>query len=107
MRILMGTMSLIALAGCYNSETFQNDWVASTCEWYDHCDLLEVLDYTDTQDCMDEILSESVDGQTGDESCPDFDRSKAKECISELEAKSCDGGFNQPSSCLEACPEEL
>ena len=105
MRRIFGLFCLLFLAGCYNSETFQTDYVASTCEWYDRCDLLEVLDYADTQDCMDEILSETVDGQTGGESCPNFSRPEAKSCISELDARGCEDGFTQPSSCLSACPE--
>ena len=105
MRRTFGPLSLLFLAGCYNSETFQTDYVASTCDWYDRCELLEVLDYEDTQDCIDEILSETVDGLAGAQSCTNFSRSDAKDCISELDARGCEDGFTQPSSCLDACPE--
>ena len=105
MRSTIGLLSLLFLTACYNSETFQTDYVASTCDWYDRCELLEVLDYEDTQDCMDEILSETVDGLAGAQYCTDFSRPDAKECITQLDARGCEEGFTQPSACLDACPE--
>ena len=104
MRTLSGLVGLFFVAGCYTSETFQTDYVASTCDWYDRCDLLEILDYEDPQDCVDEILSETVDSENGGE-CANFSRPDARDCIDELEARGCEDGFTQPSSCLEACPE--
>jgi len=104
MRTLSGLFGLLLLAGCYNAETFQTDFVQSTCDWYDRCDLLEILDYEDTQDCVDELFSESVAAQEGD-TCPGFNRPEARSCIDELETRGCEDGFTQPSSCQEACTE--
>ena len=105
MRRLFGPICFLFAAGCYNSETFQTDYAASTCGLYDRCGLLSDLDYTDTQDCIDEILSESIDAQAVEESCLNFDRASAKACIDDLETRSCEDDFTQPSSCLAACPK--
>jgi len=95
--------SLGLLSGCYNQDTFTSDLAQATCEWWDRCDLLEVLAYEDVTDCVDETQSEAIDGQGEDGLCPDFDRGAAKDCVEEINARSCTGGFDTPSVCELAC----
>ncbi len=104
MRLPLSALVLGLLSACTSAETFQSEWAQSTCEWFERCDLFEVMGYDSTSDCADEQLSELIDSQEGEKACPDFNRSAANECVSEIEAKGCEGGFDQPSSCDEACP---
>ena len=103
MRLLTTVFSASLLSACYQAETFQSDWAESTCEWYSRCDLLEVMDYDDADDCAAEQLAARTDGQQSNDACEAFDPTAAKDCISTIEAKGCMDGFDQPSSCSEAC----
>jgi hypothetical protein len=103
MHLLNTLFAASLLTACYQAETFQADWAEQTCEWYSRCDLLEVMDYEDVEDCTAEQLSERVDDQQNGEVCESFDRGAAKDCIASIEAKGCEDGFDQPSTCSTAC----
>ena len=104
MRVLSTFFATSLLCACYQADSFQSDWSESTCEWYNRCDLLEVMDYDDPEDCAAEHLSARIDEQQSNEACPTFDRNAAKECIEAIDSKGCESGFDQPSSCELACP---
>jgi hypothetical protein len=99
-------MSLGLLTGCYNQDKFTTDFAQATCDWWDRCDLLEVLAYEDVPDCVDETESEAIDGQGEDGLCPGFNSSAAKDCIAAMNERGCEEGFDTPSVCEEACSEE-
>ena len=105
LRFATGVLSFCLLTGCYNEDKFTADHAQATCEWWDRCDLLEVLDYTDVDDCVAEVQSEAEDGQGTDGICPDFNSSAAKNCIQEVEDRGCEEGFDTPSVCADACTQ--
>jgi len=105
LRFATGMLSLCLVAGCYNEDKFTADNAQATCEWWDRCDLLDVLDYDDVVDCVTEVQSEAEDGQGKDGICPNFDSSAAKSCVKEIEERGCEDGFDTPSICADACTE--
>ena len=105
LRVATGILSFCLMTGCYNGDKFTADNAQATCEWWDRCDLLEVLDYAGVEDCVEEVQSEAEDGQSADGICPNFDSSAAKACIKEIEARGCEEGFDTPSICADACAD--
>lgn len=103
-RFLIAWLSFGCLSACYNQDNFTADLSEATCEWWDRCDLLEVLAYDDVTDCFNETESEAIAGQSDDGLCPTFDRGAAKACVSEVQNRNCEDGFDAPSICEEACP---
>lgn len=103
-RILTVFLSFTCLFACYNEERFTAELAEATCDWWDRCDLLEVLAYDGVADCVSETESEAIDSQSETGFCPNFDRNAAKACVAAIYDRSCEDGFDNPAACEATCP---
>jgi len=91
MKKILSVAALAMLVGCGMSEdSFKDKSLEATCQWLVDCFSL----FADVDTC----ISESDTG-TVDESC-EYDAKKAKECVDDLEALTCDD-TEAPASCLD------
>jgi hypothetical protein len=102
-RILTVFLSFTCLCACYNEERFTSELAEATCDWWNRCDLLEVLAYDSVADCVSETESEAIDGQVEEGFCQNFDRVAAKACVAAIQDRNCDDSFDDPAECEKTC----
>ncbi len=104
MRHLLPLLFISATTGCLTSEAFVEQSFSETCDWYQRCSILEIIGYESPADCVGELtaLAEET-GELG-ESCVDYDRESAVDCLEDLQNAGCDDMDHYPESCLNACP---
>jgi hypothetical protein len=99
MRFLLVTL-LAMSTGCYNYNSFQNDLIDVTCEWYEECGVLDFVG-----DTLDECIITAEADLNPDAECYEFNKDAAKECISQMEDIECSlsGALGSIDICSEVC----
>ena len=89
---------LLAAAGCYGPETYQEDSALARCGLYEECGFLSSLGVEDHDACLELLRSDAY-------ACVDYDAAAAEQCITELDELTCEeyssGYF--PMACVDAC----
>ena len=113
MRNVLALSALSLLVACGPSkESYALDSVAIACDKLLECggeEGLAILGYDSVEACKTELQAQVQDeldaeAESGDDSCPNYDSSKASACLDEYAAMSCDAETT-PTSCDEVCPE--
>ncbi len=100
----MISLLLFVSTGCFSPETFVEAKFHATCTWYQRCGILEIINYDNVADCIDEMTANAEQSGELGETCEPYDRSAAKQCVDDLNAAGCEDEFPYPASCSEACP---
>jgi hypothetical protein len=110
MRAALVLAPLLLLAACSPSkESFARQSAELTCEKLEEClgaSALELLGYTDVDDCKEQTGDDAVESIEEDDTCADYDGKAAGSCLEELKDASCDALMNGvfPDSCMDVCP---
>lgn len=106
MRLLVSLVTIIATAGCLNAENFQAEWISAECEWWQRCNILDGLGFESPADCVNEGTAAAEESAELGESCQNYDRDAAIECLDGLEEAECGEDMleDYPEACLRACP---
>ncbi len=91
-------LALLLTTGCYSQADFADDRATAACDWYDRCDLLDVLTYDDVDSC---VAGEGP-ADTGF-SCVAFDAALGRDCVDEIESAGCEDP--EPASCDGVCAQ--
>jgi len=94
-------IALLLATGCYSQADYADDASTAICDWYDRCELLEVLTYDDVDTCL-AALSPPDTGF----SCLEYDSAQAKDCVEALESAGCEETA-RPSACDTVCQEPV
>jgi hypothetical protein len=102
MKRLPFVLALGALVGCYNYDTFADDYLVAICDKLEECEF-----FTDKYTKDDCLNPPEVEDTSGAEPwvCEEFDADMAQACIDEIVAVSCEdytsgAGFD---SCKSYC----
>jgi len=119
MKNLLIALTVGSLVGCYDEDTFAEDYATAICDNMASCETDAVdgymelgLDEETAQTTFDDAYTmmcdteaEESDGDDADSDC-DFDKASAQTCVDEVEAMSCDfwtTGEGMPSACADVC----
>ena len=109
--LALGTLSLLVACGP-SKESYALESVAIACDKLFECggeEALAVLGFDTVEACKTELQAQvqeelDAEAESGDDSCPNYDSSKASACLEEYAAMSCDAETT-PTACDEVCPE--
>jgi hypothetical protein len=104
MRLLFFLTLLTATAGCLDAEGFIAESASETCQWYQRCNILDIIGYASQADCASELSAVAEESGKLGEHCLDYDRKAAMQCIEDLQNAGCDDMNQYPESCFNACP---
>lgn len=102
--------ALVALAACgltlgacgYKQDEFSADYATATCNLFEACEVLDLLEYDDLASCKAE-QSQTYDPITN--VCEGWDQDVAEQCIMEIDQLSCEALYEDvfPTVCDNVC----
>jgi hypothetical protein len=98
---LVSIFSLIVLTGCLSKKNFDERFGKVVCKRLKECDPDTYEDFDGRWECVDQVSASVVIGNAFSGGDCEFDKDKAKACLSETREASCDDikKFNWGDSC--------
>lgn len=99
-------LGLLAIGCAYQFTDFAGDLADAQCSKLDECEMLDFYGGT-YETCVDSIraLTGGVEEDDAEESCPNYDKDAAKDCVADWESLTCaqleDG--QTPEACDQVC----
>ena len=90
-------MLLLWSMACLGIDRFEERYAEAFCTYATECEVLDLEGFSTLQDCNQQagILPDS---------CDNYDRSKAQQCLDELALLTCpDGQDGVPNACKQVC----
>ena len=85
------------LAGCLTAESMDKRYSEEFCTYAEECEVLDIEGFSTSKECANEA-------STMPESCSEFDRKKARQCLKRMSELSCEDGLaGPPAVCDEIC----
>ena len=110
MRSVLFIAPLLALVACGPSkDDFTDESIRITCDKMFECGgeaAASMLGYSDADDCVTQLTTaadEAEASDTGEESCANYDSSKASDCLDALETLACDASEADVTAMNDTC----